>query len=307
MFSVLTIALFLSSTTNAATTDFVADGNVTVSSVVYNSLTADLLIMDGSKAESWNFNSDNFTVTNPDTSGFTVGSNNSAVKSIRVKSHNENRETTCADNTTAGTSYVTLPITADTYSVYPSSSTCEVAASGGGSSGGGGGSRTRTPPVAPVTPATPAATPAVPGVVPAIPASLALARASVNASFNRLLNVGLVDEDVRNLQRFLNSNGFVVAPAGPGAPGEETNYFGALTRAAVVKFQLANEVIQTTTDEGAGQVGPRTRTKLNELSNISVIQLQPVSDVGKQELIRSLTQQLQVLQAQLQALLEVNN
>src|SRR3989344_2660528 len=109
LFSVLTIALFLSSTTNAATTDFVADGNVTVSSVVYNSLTADLLIMDGSKAESWNFNSDNFTVTNPDASGFTVGSNNSAVKSIRVKSHNENRETTCADNTTAGPNYFSFP------------------------------------------------------------------------------------------------------------------------------------------------------------------------------------------------------
>ena len=163
-----------------------------------------------------------------------------------------------------------------------------------------------TPVTPPITPAVPA-TPAVPGIAPAIPASPALIRASVNASFNRLLNIGLVDEDVRNLQRFLNGNGFVVAPAGPGAPDEETNYFGALTRAAVIKFQLAKGVIQTTTDDGAGQVGPRTRAKLNELSSASVVQLQPISDVDKQELIRSLTQQLQILQDQLRVLLEVNN
>ncbi|MDE0243538.1 MAG: peptidoglycan-binding protein [Candidatus Kaiserbacteria bacterium] len=55
------------------------------------------------------------------------------------------------------------------------------------------------------------------------------------------LRKGVVMEPVRDLQRFLNSQGgdFLVASEGPGSPGNETNIFGDATDAAVRRFQEA--------------------------------------------------------------------
>jgi hypothetical protein len=103
----------------AATNDFTADGNITVSSVTFGSGTADMLILDTSTAESWNFSSGTFTVTNPGT--FMVGSSDSAVKSIKITQGGS--DVACAENTTAGTSYVTLPTASATYTVEPYTST----------------------------------------------------------------------------------------------------------------------------------------------------------------------------------------
>ena len=205
--------------------------------------------MSGFRAESWNFDSSNFTVTNADaTNPFTVGSSDATVKSMRVRQSGGSSET-CANNTTLGTSFVTVP-TQGSYVVYPSPDLCSVASTGGG----GGSKKEKDKPVT-------SAIPATPGVSSATPASPALANASANASFNRALVAGSTGEDVKRLQEFLNSQGATVASAGPfGWFGDYV--FGPATKAAVVKFQLANGAISGYWLR-AGRVGPLTMAKIN--------------------------------------------
>jgi len=65
-------------------------------------------------------------------------------------------------------------------------------------------------------------------------------------------------EDVRSLQRFLNQHKFTVSDSGAGSPGWETNYFGPKTKAALIKFQIANNIPAT------GYFGPQTRTLIQK-------------------------------------------
>lgn len=104
----------------AATNNFVANSNITVAGVTFGAGTADMLILSGSESESWLFSSGTFTVTNPG-SAFQVGSSDSTVKSIQVSQ--SGTTLACSENTTPGTSAVTLPTTAGTYTVSPSATT----------------------------------------------------------------------------------------------------------------------------------------------------------------------------------------
>lgn len=56
----------------------------------------------------------------------------------------------------------------------------------------------------------------------------------------RTLRIGSTGEDVRSLQVFLNDNGFVLAFEGPGSYTNETDYFGPLTRDALIRYQSSN-------------------------------------------------------------------
>ena len=87
-------------------------------------------------------------------------------------------------------------------------------------------------------------------------------------ALTRGLKLGIVGADVQNLQRFLNANGFVVALSGFGSVGNETTYFGRATQAAVLKFQLANGIVQSESEPGAGTVGPKTRAKITSMGSI---------------------------------------
>lgn len=58
----------------------------------------------------------------------------------------------------------------------------------------------------------------------------------------------------RELQIFLNTNGFPVALSGPGSLNNETDIFGNLTRQALAKFQAANNIAPA-----VGYFGPITR------------------------------------------------
>lgn len=90
------------------------------------------------------------------------------------------------------------------------------------------------------------------------------------ATFYRSLTIGSVGEDVRNLQKILNSSPeTAIRSTGIGSSGQESTYFGALTRDAVVRFQekYRGEILTPNgLVSGTGYVGPSTRSVLQKLA-----------------------------------------
>jgi len=75
--------------------------------------------------------------------------------------------------------------------------------------------------------------------------------------FEGNLAKGKRDESVLKLQEILVQKEFL--------NHKPTGYFGKLTKAALIDFQIAEGLINTKTSAGAGTVGPQTRARLNEL------------------------------------------
>jgi peptidoglycan/xylan/chitin deacetylase (PgdA/CDA1 family) len=89
------------------------------------------------------------------------------------------------------------------------------------------------------------------------------------ATFTKNLSQGMTDAQVQNLQKVLNYT-FVtqVTKSGAGSPGNESTYFGAATKSAVVTFQniFASDILTPNgLVSGNGYVGAATRTELNNL------------------------------------------
>ena len=76
-------------------------------------------------------------------------------------------------------------------------------------------------------------------------------------SFTMTHQQGDTGGEVMWVQKFLNSHGAQVAVSGAGSAGNETAYYGAMTKAAVAKWQAANGV-----SPAAGYWGPVTRAKV---------------------------------------------
>src|SRR3989344_8303242 len=84
--------------------------------------------------------------------------------------------------------------------------------------------------------------------------------------FNVNLTMGSTGADVMNLQKVLNSDvSTQVAASGVGSAGNESSYFGGLTKAAVIKFQNKYGITPA-----VGYVGPITRAKLNSMGGVVV-------------------------------------
>lgn len=77
-------------------------------------------------------------------------------------------------------------------------------------------------------------------------------------AFTTDLTLGSNGEAVRQLQIALNAKGYQVATAGAGSAGNESTYFGGLTRVALARYQAAMGI-----SPAAGYFGPVTRAKLN--------------------------------------------
>jgi len=73
-------------------------------------------------------------------------------------------------------------------------------------------------------------------------------------SFTRDLTVGSKGDDVKALQQFLNGHGVMVSGSGAGSPGNETTYFGSLTKEALSRWQGTQGITPA-----VGYFGPKTR------------------------------------------------
>jgi len=92
-------------------------------------------------------------------------------------------------------------------------------------------------------------------VAPVVPQISTLVLPPVAFSLN--LGRWMVNLDVKRLQQFLNTHGFILSSSGAGSPGNETLTFGPRTKSAVKKFQASQGIKRT------GFFGPITRATVN--------------------------------------------
>jgi hypothetical protein len=93
-------------------------------------------------------------------------------------------------------------------------------------------------------------------------------QAQLGYQFINNLKIGDSGEDVKQLQIFLNDNGFQLAESGEGSPDNETDYFGNLTMQGVIKFQqyYAKEILYPAgLSEPTGYFYGYSRAKANEM------------------------------------------
>ncbi|HEY4482888.1 MAG TPA: hypothetical protein VI953_01810 [Candidatus Paceibacterota bacterium] len=89
---------------------------------------------------------------------------------------------------------------------------------------------------------------------------------STSCNFTMNLSMGMQNSQVMDLQKYLNAKGATVSLTGAGAPGQETSYFGARTKAAVMVWQnmhAAQVLAPAGLSGGTGFWGMFSRTYAN--------------------------------------------
>ncbi|MFY9463107.1 MAG: peptidoglycan-binding domain-containing protein [Candidatus Sungiibacteriota bacterium] len=205
-------------------------------------------------------------------SGDTGGSVSVDLRSGDKKTMTNNRNIA----TVCGTSESSLVIsTGPGVTTVTPSGTCGGSSGGGGTSGGGsssGGGGGGSGSFAPATPTTATVDKVtllkqqIASVQAAIQQKLALAGSAVKSSgaslvslFVRNLGTGDRNDSVKTLQQLLARDKDIYPE------GLASGLFGPATTRAVQKFQMKYGLIKSVKDPGSGQVGPKTRAKLNEL------------------------------------------
>ena len=89
-------------------------------------------------------------------------------------------------------------------------------------------------------------------------------------TFTQNLYLGVSNAQVKCLQQYLNAAGYPVALSGAGSVGNETNYYGSLTKAAVAKWQAANNV-----SPAVGYFGAISRAKYSAVAGGAVVVTPP--------------------------------
>lgn len=213
------------------------------STTVYSGNTFDVTLVQGSS----------FTITSADRRNLTVTGAPNADK------YHFNCGTAVSTLTLDSSPTVTI-----TDTVTVETTTCATGGGGGGgiaSSGGGGGGGGGSIYVPPVT--TPA--PTLPQAAVQATANNPVAVAAHYAALKRALKKGNTGADVKVLQQMLNQDSDTrISASGAGSIGKETTLFGPATLAAIKKFQVKWNIAKPGED-GYGNLGPKTRAKLNAL------------------------------------------
>jgi len=258
---------------------FAAYNDVTLTTDTVISVGGYTLDVSGSSAtiQSITVNTSNFSVTLASGSSLTVSSPTLQQLSSDVTSDVTNN--TCTGSASSislaysGAGTVTNVIT-------PSATACTTSSGGSGGGGGGGGGGGQIVGSSPTAPGyvntNPTATSSLIGVqtvsaATSSPASGAAGHASTATTtwsnvFTQNLHYRAISPEVAALQQYLNAHDAPVAAIGPGSPGEETDYFGLLTYAALVKFQDAHAAEILTPvglTQASGYFGPATRAFVN--------------------------------------------
>lgn len=87
---------------------------------------------------------------------------------------------------------------------------------------------------------------------------------SIVLPMNRQL--GEKGEDIKKLQKYLNTHGFPIAASGAGSLGKETTLFGALTKAALIRYQEAHRdvvLVPHAATKGSGYLDYYTRAAIH--------------------------------------------
>lgn len=93
--------------------------------------------------------------------------------------------------------------------------------------------------------------------IPAVLQTPVIATTTQKFVFTKNLSLGVVHPDVKQLQKYLNTHGYVVATVGVGSVGRESNRFDRNTRSAVMRLQKSAGI------PTSGSFSLRTREYVN--------------------------------------------